>query len=51
MAETYSSTPAPVTEDAFLADRQQFWISFGHFTLGGTILVVVILVLMALFLV
>jgi hypothetical protein len=51
MAETSSTTLAPVTEEAFLADRQEFWASFGHFALGGTILVVVILILMALFLV
>jgi hypothetical protein len=50
MAETSATVSAPVTEEAFLADRQQFWASFGHFVLGGTILVVVTLILMALFL-
>jgi hypothetical protein len=40
----------PETPEAFLADRQRFWSSWTHFTLGSVILVVVVLVLMALFL-
>jgi hypothetical protein len=38
------------TPEAFLADRQRFWGSFTHFTLGVVIAAVVLLVLMALFL-
>ena len=40
-----------VTPDAFLADRQRFWMSFTRFTTYVAILVVLILVLMRLFLV
>jgi hypothetical protein len=39
------------TEEAFLADRQRFWGSFTHFTLGCVISIVVLLILMAIFLV
>ena len=45
------TTPAPLTEDAFLADRQRFWGAFTNFTLVSLITVVVILVLMTIFLV
>ena len=41
---------SPITEQAFLADRQSFWNSFTTFTLGSVIAVAVILILMALFL-
>jgi len=41
----------PLTEEAFLADRQRFWVSFTHFTFTGVVCVVVLLILMALFLV
>ena len=52
MADTLpSTTPAPLTEDAFLADRQRFWGSFTHFTLVSVIFLVVLIVLMAIFLV
>jgi hypothetical protein len=44
-----SGTP-PVTEEAFLADRQNFWNDFTIFTTGSVIAVAVILILMALFL-
>jgi hypothetical protein len=40
-----------VTPDAFLADRQRFWMSFTRFTTYIAILVVLVLVLMRLFLV
>ena len=43
------ATP-PVTEDAFLADRQAFWNSFTSFTTGSVIAIAVLLILMALFL-
>ncbi len=52
MAETMPhSMPAPLTEDAFLADRQRFWGSFTTFTLISLISVVILLILMAIFLV
>jgi hypothetical protein len=38
------------TPEAFLADRQRFWGSFTHFTLGTVISLIVLLVLMAIFL-
>lgn len=38
------------TPEAFLADRQRFWSSFTHFTLGSVIFMVVLLVGMAIFL-
>ena len=48
-------TPAPVaqppiTEEAFLADRQHFWSSWCGFVLTCVIAIVAILVLMAIFL-
>jgi len=50
MAQSPTVSPAPVTEDAFLADRQKFWSAFTGFTLGSVIFIVVLLVLMAIFL-
>jgi hypothetical protein len=41
---------APLTPDAFLADRQKFWVSFTHFVVICSGAVIVLLVLMALFL-
>ncbi len=38
------------TPEAFLADRQRFWSSFTHFTLGSVVSVIVLLVAMAIFL-
>ncbi len=46
-----SYSAAPLTEDAFLADRQRFWGGFTTFTLISVIFLVVLLVLMAIFLV
>jgi len=48
-------TPAPVaqspiTEEAFLADRQRFWSSWCGFVLTCAIAIVAILILMAIFL-
>lgn len=52
MADTLThSSPAPVTEDAFIADRQRFWGGFTTFTLVSTIALVILIVLMAIFLV
>lgn len=42
---------APLTEEAFLADRQKFWGDFTGFTTGSVIAVVVLLIAMAIFLV
>jgi hypothetical protein len=51
MADTTTSRSlAPITEDAFIADRQAFWKSFTGFVLTSVISVVVILVLLAIFL-
>jgi hypothetical protein len=47
---TTIATPT-VTPDAFLADRQRFWMSFTRFATYVALLVVLILVLMRLFLV
>ena len=41
----------PNIEDAFVADRQAFWGSFTSFVTMGTIAIVVLLILMAIFLV
>ncbi len=45
----HPATPVE-TPEAFLADRQRFWSSFTHFTLGSVIFIVVLLILMAIFL-
>jgi hypothetical protein len=50
MAQPPATGPAPVTEDAFLAERQKFWSGFTGFTLGSVIFVAVLLILMAIFL-
>lgn len=44
------ATLAPVTEEAFLADRRRMFAGFGNATLGAVIFMVVLLVLMAVFL-
>ena len=44
-------TSAPLTADAFYADRQRIWSSFTSFTMGGAIFVAILLILMAYFLV
>ena len=52
MAETVTqNAPAPLTEAAFLADRQRFWGAFGTFILINVTALVILLVLMAIFLV
>jgi hypothetical protein len=40
----------PVTTEAFIADRQQFWKGFMSFVIGNVVAVAVILILMALLL-
>lgn len=41
---------APVTEEAFLLDRQQTYATFGGMTFYGTAFVAILLILMAIFL-
>ena len=52
MAEpTPAPAAGPVTAEAFIADRQQFWMSFLHFMGYGLAGVVILLILLAVFLV
>jgi hypothetical protein len=51
MAIPASNNLAPVTQEAFLADRQKFWASLCSATTGSVIAVIILLVLMAVFLV
>lgn len=52
MATTMHSTnSAPLTEDAFIADRQRFWGSFTHATTFAVVAMVILLILMTIFLV
>jgi hypothetical protein len=50
MAQSPSLSPAPVTEDALLADRQKFWAFFTGATTGAVVFIAVLLILMAIFL-
>lgn len=51
-AHTHDVAPAaPLTPDAFIADRQRFWVSFTRFVVVCTAAVVILLLLLALFLV
>lgn len=50
MAQPVTSRDAPLTEEAFLADRQHFWAEFTSFTLWVVIAMAVLLILMAIFL-
>mgnify|MGYP001544800784 CR=1 FL=1 len=51
MATQPPSSLAPVTEEAFLADRQAFWASLCSATVGSVIFITILLALMAIFLV
>ena len=51
MSHSSTSSLAPVTEQAFLADRQKFLSGFSHFTLGAVIFLVILVALMGIFLV
>ncbi len=51
MAEQTTVVSRTESPEAFLADRQRFWISFTRFTMGSVIGVVILLVLLAVFLV
>lgn len=50
MATQPTSNLAPVTEEAFLADRQQTWSKVYHAATGCLIFMAIVLVLMAAFL-
>jgi hypothetical protein len=50
MAQAHGPTPPPLTEEAFIADRQNFWKGFTSFTIGSVGTVTAVLVLMAVFL-
>jgi hypothetical protein len=43
-------SPAPLTEDDFLRDRQRFFHSFTRFAVGTTAFLVILLILLAVFL-
>ena len=51
MANASDSSLPPVTEEAFLADRQHFLASFISFSTGSVIFLVVLMILLAIFLV
>ncbi|HEX3347454.1 MAG TPA: hypothetical protein VHS58_05060 [Acetobacteraceae bacterium] len=50
MGDTQTMGPAPVTEEAFLADRQKFLSEFTGFTFWAATAIVVLLILLAIFL-
>jgi hypothetical protein len=47
MATPPTSNLAPVTEEAFLADRQRIWASVCHAGIGSVIFLAIVLILMA----
>lgn len=51
MAHAPSKSPAPVTEEAFTADRERMFTGFVSATTISTVLSIVVLALMAFFLV
>ena len=51
MAQTPSPTQAPVTDEAFLADRLAFWSGFCNATVISAGVIVLLLAGMAIFLV
>ena len=51
MAQSPTATQPAITEEAFEADRQQFFSSFIGFVMTMVIAIIVLLVLMAIFLV
>jgi hypothetical protein len=51
MAQLPVSATGPETEEAFLADRQRFWLGFTSFTFWAAAFIVILLILMAIFLV
>jgi hypothetical protein len=50
MAESATHSPAIITPDEFLDDRQHFWSGFYHFVWTVAACLVVLLILMAYFL-
>ena len=50
MAQVPTPTDAPVTEEAFYADRVAFWSFFTGLTTKAAVTVAIVLVLMAFFL-
>jgi hypothetical protein len=50
MADPQPNPNAPLTEEAFLIDRQRMYSAFGGMTFYGTAFVVILLILMAIFL-
>jgi hypothetical protein len=51
MAQLPVSATGPETEEAFLADRQRFWLGFTSFTFWAAVFIAILLILMAIFLV
>ena len=51
MARLPASATGPETEEAFLADRQRFWLGFTSFTFWAAVCIAILLILMAIFLV
>ncbi len=50
MADETTIVTGAETPEAFVADRQQFWVSFTHFVMGSAIGIAILLILMAIFL-
>jgi hypothetical protein len=50
MADPQPSPNAPLTQEAFLLDRQRMYAAFGGMTFYGAAGVVILLILMAIFL-
>jgi hypothetical protein len=51
MARLPVSATGPEMEEAFLADRQRFWLGFTGFTFWIAMFIAILLILMAIFLV
>jgi len=51
MGQSPSTNPAPLSDEAFLADRMQFWSGFCNFVTISSVFLVVLLAAMAFFLV
>jgi hypothetical protein len=50
MADQTTIVTGAETPEAFIADRQAFWVSWTHFVLGSAIGIAILLILMAIFL-
>lgn len=51
MAQRPLRATGPETEEAFLADRQRFWLGFTSFTFWAVLFILILLILMTVFLV